>query len=93
MTDTELLAELKAAGLEEAKRAAAGNTGLSRALNAEVTPQAKVTPQAISQWKQVPAGRVLTVEKVTGVPRHRLRPDLYPPSDERARVAEYGVAS
>lgn len=37
-----------------------------------------VTPQAISQWKQVPAGRVLKVAKIIGVSRHELRPDLYP---------------
>lgn len=38
-----------------------------------------VTPQALSQWQQVPPLRVLHVERVTGVPRHELRPDLYPP--------------
>lgn len=35
-----------------------------------------ITPQAISQWKQVPAERVVEVETVTGIPRHELRPDL-----------------
>ncbi len=38
-----------------------------------------VTPQAISQWRYVPSQRVLDVERVSGVPRHILRPDLYPP--------------
>lgn len=38
-----------------------------------------VTPQAVSQWENVPAFQVLAVEKATGVPRHELRPDLYPP--------------
>jgi len=33
---------------------------------------------AISQWKRVPAERVLAVEAATGVPRQQLRPDLYP---------------
>lgn len=37
-----------------------------------------VTPQAISQWKAVPANRVIAVEKATGVHRSKLRPDLYP---------------
>lgn len=37
-----------------------------------------VSPQALSQWKRVPPLRVLDVERVTGVPRHELRPDLYP---------------
>ena len=36
------------------------------------------TPQAISQWRRVPALRVLQVEKLTGVSRHELRPDIYP---------------
>lgn len=30
------------------------------------------------QWKEVPPNRVLQIEKLTGVSRHELRPDLYP---------------
>lgn len=37
-----------------------------------------VSAQAISQWKTVPPLRVLQVEQLTGVPRHELRPDIYP---------------
>lgn len=43
----------------------------------------------ISKWekRRVPAERVLEVERKTGIPRHRLRPDLYPdPALERARA-------
>jgi DNA-binding transcriptional regulator YdaS (Cro superfamily) len=29
-------------------------------------------------WRQVPPLRVLEVERLTGVSRHELRPDLYP---------------
>lgn len=36
-----------------------------------------ISPQAISQWGEVPAERLLDVERVTGVPRQQLRPDLY----------------
>lgn len=72
MTDFDSINDLKAAALDEAKKAVKGNTGLSRALGEEITPQ------AVSQWKQVPAERVLQVERATGVSRHRLRPDLYP---------------
>lgn len=44
-----------------------------------------ITEQAVSQWDEVPPLRVLAVERVTGVPRHELRPDLYPaPADARA---------
>lgn len=38
-----------------------------------------ITAQAISQWDRVPVERVLSVERLTGVPRHVLRPDIYPP--------------
>lgn len=36
----------------------------------------EITPQAISQWRQVPHDRVIEVERVTGISRHELRPDL-----------------
>jgi DNA-binding transcriptional regulator YdaS (Cro superfamily) len=32
----------------------------------------------VHQWNRVPAERVLAVEAATGVPRQRLRPDIYP---------------
>jgi DNA-binding transcriptional regulator YdaS (Cro superfamily) len=41
-----------------------------------------VTAQAISQWDEVPPLRVLVVERVSGVSRHELRPDLYPLESE-----------
>ena len=37
-----------------------------------------ITEQAVSQWSKVPASRVLEFERETGIPRHRVRPDLYP---------------
>ena len=36
-----------------------------------------VTPQAISQWDKVPIGKAADVERVTGVPRSELRPDIW----------------
>lgn len=33
---------------------------------------------ACSQWRRIPAERVLEVERLTGIPRETLRPDLYP---------------
>jgi DNA-binding transcriptional regulator YdaS (Cro superfamily) len=51
----------------------AGNASeLSRRLN--------VTPQAVGQWTVCPALRVLDVERITGVSRHDLRPDVYGPA-------------
>lgn len=43
-----------------------------------------ITPQAISQWERVPVMHVLRVEQITGVPRHELRPDIYPPPNSPA---------
>ena len=37
-----------------------------------------ISSQAISQWTRVPVNRVLAVEALTQVPRHELRPDVYP---------------
>lgn len=33
--------------------------------------------QSIWQWHEIPINRVVQVEAVTGVPREKLRPDLY----------------
>lgn len=34
-------------------------------------------PSAISQWRRVPIDRVTEVERLTGIPRHELRPDIF----------------
>ena len=31
------------------------------------------------QWTQVPVSRVLQIEKITGIKRSQIRPDIYPP--------------
>ena len=59
----------------EAIRAAGGGVRLAEALG--------LTRQAVYQWKHVPVDHVLMVEQVTGMPRHRLRPDIYPAHRER----------
>lgn len=57
--------------LKEAIEAAGGPKALGAKLG--------ISHQAIGQWDEVPPLRVLEVERLTGVPRHKLRPDLYPP--------------
>lgn len=37
----------------------------------------KITHSAICQWTRVPIERVAVVERVTGIPRSELRPDIY----------------
>lgn len=50
-----------------------------RGIVSEIARACGITHGAVSQWRKVPAERVLDVERITGVPRHALRPDLYPP--------------
>lgn len=57
--------------IDVAARVAGSQKALASLLN--------VTPQAITKWRvRIPAERVLDIERVTGVPRCDLRPDLYP---------------
>lgn len=48
---------------------------------ADLAARLGVQPPAVCKWERgrIPAERVLDVERVTGIPRHELRPDLYPP--------------
>lgn len=45
-----------------------------------------VTVQSISGWKDIPPERCLDVEKLTGISRYDLRPDIYgePPQESAA---------
>lgn len=62
--------------LKRAIKAAGGLAGLAGPLG--------ITEQAVSQWDEVPPLRVLAVERVSGVSRSELRPDLYPAEEARA---------
>jgi DNA-binding transcriptional regulator YdaS (Cro superfamily) len=63
-------------GVEAAVEAAGGVRPLGRLLG--------ISHQAIVQWDEIPAGRLLEIERLTGVPRETLRPDLYRRQRERA---------
>lgn len=63
-------------GLQEAIRAAGGISELARRVG--------VSQPSVSNWRRVPAERVLAVEAATGVPRAKLRPDLYGEPANRA---------
>lgn len=73
MLDLSIMTDTREA-LKRAIKAAGGLSGIAEPLS--------ITIQAVSQWNEVPAGRVLAVERLSGVSRHELRPDLYPIEDE-----------
>lgn len=63
--------------LSRAKAIAGGAAGLAEKLS-KLAPERGLTPQAITQWKKVPATRVADVSGITGIPAHELRPDVFP---------------
>lgn len=40
-----------------------------------------ISDSAVSQWREVPAERVLEIESITGVSRHIQRPDVFGTGD------------
>jgi len=54
----------------------------TRGMVAAIASKLGISRQAVIQWDPIPIDRVPTVEQVTGIPRHELRPDrpdLFPP--------------
>jgi len=60
-------------GLETAIKKAGGVRALSRLLG--------INASAVSRWTDVPARHIISIERLTGIPRETLRPDLYPPRE------------
>ena len=56
-------------GIEKAVKAVGGYTALAKELG--------IDRNAIRRWPQVPARWIIKIERITGVPREDLRPDLY----------------
>jgi DNA-binding transcriptional regulator YdaS (Cro superfamily) len=63
-------------GIKAAVTAAGGVRALGRLL--------KINYQAIQQWEKIPAARIVEIERLTGVAREMLRPDLY--REKRRRI-------
>jgi DNA-binding transcriptional regulator YdaS (Cro superfamily) len=71
------------------RRAADLDPGLRAAVKAvgsmtELAELIDIAPQAISQWDVIPIQRVLEIERLTGVDRERLRPDMFRRRKQRA---------
>jgi TorA maturation chaperone TorD/DNA-binding transcriptional regulator YdaS (Cro superfamily) len=81
------------AGLKQAIDKVGGVSELARRIG--------IAQPSVSNWDRIPADRVVMVEAVTGIPRTRLRPDLYgeaPVSGEideidAERAREYALLS
>ena len=48
-----------------------------RGRKSELARALKITKGAVGQWSKVPLERVPDVERITGIPRHELRPDFF----------------
>lgn len=54
----------------------------TRGLTRKIAEELGISSPAISQWDRVPAERVPEIERITGIPRYLLRPDLWQPPPE-----------
>lgn len=61
---------MKASIVELAAEKGGGPTKLAKGLGIKLP--------SLYSWKRIPAERVLDVERLTGISRHVLRPDLHP---------------
>jgi DNA-binding transcriptional regulator YdaS (Cro superfamily) len=46
-------------------------------LQAKVAHGLGLTRAAVVKWRDIPAERVVEIERITGIPRELLRPDLF----------------
>jgi DNA-binding transcriptional regulator YdaS (Cro superfamily) len=55
---------------------------LQRGAQARIARELGLSRSAVTQWRRVPADRLIDIERITGIPRRRLRPDLFAPRDK-----------
>jgi DNA-binding transcriptional regulator YdaS (Cro superfamily) len=58
-------------------KSALAQIGERRGLKSEIARQLGITTAAVSLWQRIPAEHCPMVEKITGIPRFELRPDVY----------------
>lgn len=66
--------------VKKAAKSSGGVVALARELGIKHT--------ALYSWTRVPAERVLDIERITGVSRHDLRPDIFGPAASRPSKLE-----
>lgn len=60
---------------------------LKRGQLSELARSLGISKSAVSMWKRVPADKAVAVERITGIHRHTLRPDVF------TDTPDYGTAS
>ena len=65
--------------LKEAIQEIGGPTKTAKHLN--------ISAQAVGKWRRTPADKVLRIEKLSGVSRHKLRPDVFGLAPEAPEAA------
>jgi hypothetical protein len=46
-------------------------------LSAKIADGLNITRQAVSDWDKIPLGRLIEVERLSGIPRERLMPEIF----------------
>lgn len=58
-----------------------------RGMMTQLAAELGIHRSAVMMWKKIPAERVPDVERITGIPRHLLRPDLHIAPSDTVKVA------
>jgi DNA-binding transcriptional regulator YdaS (Cro superfamily) len=56
-----------------------------RGLARKVAKALHIHPATVSRWHRIPAEYVIKIEKISGISRHALRPDIYPEENVTSR--------
>lgn len=61
-----------------------------RGMMAKIARELGITRAAVGKWDCVPGDELVEIERITGIPRHKLRPDLFGPYVRRSSKATVG---
>jgi DNA-binding transcriptional regulator YdaS (Cro superfamily) len=54
---------------------------------ARIAKEAGIRASAVSMWTRIPVNRLAAVERVTGISRNRLRPDIFAYEEQEEEVS------
>ncbi|WP_369823668.1 Cro/CI family transcriptional regulator [Acetobacter sp. DsW_063] len=64
----------------------------TRGASAKIARAMNITRSAVSQWDKIPAEAVVVIEQITNIPRSKLRPDLFSPTNMHSVATSLCVA-